>query len=323
MKYNDYAFVITFTLLFMAAVQAQETISESEPDDTGEMAAAFVSNILVTLFQSAPETVKPKFKDVDYTISNSADPMVARARLHEGIPVIEISTGAFNLLANLAYGSAASVFIEDGPKKYADWTLDVGKRVRDGDYSYSDFLTFTDAQQPENEYFQQIFAAKLTTSLSYIVAHESSHIILGHLNQLAAELTNEQLQAIEYEADDLAVELLAGAAGDDPTAFQLYGTGYLEFFMFGMQLNRDILGHQSLREHPPEPERSVRMARKFQVLSREKFADSEELALLERAFNDRIQEHEMYMLILEYQNYLYEPDSENISLEEWRRRYKK
>jgi len=315
--------IITVLLLLSSITShaEQDKSTGEKSDDLESFASMYVEDGLTTLREKAPDKFKSQLERISYKIIDSIDPQILRVEYSNNSPMIEISTGAFDLLTNLATAKSASIFVENGSVKFANWSLEVGKNIREGNYFYPNFLQFTGDSMPSNEYFLDVFFNNLITSLSFILAHECSHVLLGHMKELNSELSSERIQSLEYQADDLAVDLLIAIAGNSVQDYQLYGSSYMEYFMFGMQLNRDILGHQSLRDHPPEPERSVRMARKFQKKVRDIFKNKEEIELLERVFDNRIREFQMYKLVLEYQNYSFTPGTENLSFEERRKKY--
>ena len=314
-------------LLFMfpyACYAGSNQSTEEQSDDARSFASMYVERVLTTLRQKAPDRLKLEIKQISYKIIDSNDPMILRATPGQESAVLEISTGAVDLLCNLAFAEAAAVFVEDGPQKWAKWTQLVGERIREGKFDYPDFLKFTgDEPPPQNEVSSSLLRNHLIASMSYALAHECSHAVLGHLEELRSRPSRERMRSLEHEADDLAVDLLVAVAGNKAQDYMFYGTGYMELFMFGMQLNRDILGHESLRDHPPEPERAMRMARKFKKIAGSVFENREERQMVERVFDARIREYETYRLILEYQKYLYTPGSEDLSLEEWQQKYRK
>ena len=314
---------ILIGLFLMFSLPAYAEADTSTGEQSVDLETTLMENILTSLRENAPNKFKQKMGQISYKIINSNDPTIIRVKPSNSSPVIEISTGAFMLLMELAYADAASVFIKDGSSKNAKWILTVGKNIKEGKFNYPTFLEFTGDKEPTNEYFSEIVINNLLTSLSFILAHECSHVLLGHLKELRSNLSHERIQFLEYKADDLAVDILVEVAGNNAQAYVFYGTGYLQFFNYGMALNLDILGHPSMREHPQEPERAVRMARKLQKNARSIFDKKEEIEFIEHAFNYRIREYIMYKLVLEYQEYLYTPDSEDLSFEEWHQEYGK
>lgn len=315
----------TLYLLFLlftwasSLTMAQDSEPAAEEEYSwNDMAAAVIDSSLQGLQNAAPKHLKAEMSAINYQVLDDADPNIIRNGRGDSGPVIEMSVGAFILMFELSYASAATIFIDGGPVKFNRWLEEVATELKQGKQTYPGFLDFVGEKEPESEYFSAVFMNNLFTLLTFIVAHESGHIVLAHDERLTAGLSSEEFQQLEVEADELAVELLAAVSGDNAQAYVQYGTGYSSLFFLSMLMNRDILAYQSMRDHPPEPERAVRMARTFKARAKGMFTEQQDKDLVDQAFDNKIKEYEMYLLILEYNKYVNAPENDVISFDEWR-----
>jgi hypothetical protein len=295
---------------------------QAEPPGAAER--GYIENVLDSLRQHAPEGRKPGLQKVRYVYVDSSDPWIMRAGVVSGAPAIQFSSGAFDLLASLSIARASSIFVKDGAAKYSRWLTYVAGELKEGRYQYRSFAEHSGEKQPVSQYYSPVLQNTFTTLLTYVLAHESAHILLGHTKELGQPISRERARAMELEADLLTVDLTSGIPGNRAQAFLFYATGYKELFLLSAAMNMDILGFESMREHPPEFQRAARMATEYKKKARAAgIKDPKELAMIDEGLDREVSYYERYRLTVEYQAYVNTPGNQVISFDEWRKRFKK
>ncbi len=288
-------------------------------DEQVKLASLLLENTFKAIKEKAPAKYQNELNSLTYKLIKSLDPSLIHTNISGTKNEIEISVGAVLLLVNLAYANAASVFIEGGPAKMVDWIRAVSKEIESKNYIYNGFLTYSGIEGPKQEWFPAILRGNIYASISFVLAHECAHTLLGHTAASFKNVTNEKIRSLEYEADRLSVELIAPLAEGNPTAYMFYSSGYHTLFLYSMSRNMDMLAFETMREHPPEVKRAVELAGIFYQKAFKNFSSEKDLKLVENDYNNRIIQLKYYGQIIQYQNYIYDPNNEVISLKEWQK----
>lgn len=315
------SFIINLVIIaFSLALSNLAFAKNDKPtDEEIQLVSSLLETSIKAIKEKAPKKYKKELNSISYKLVKSLDPSIMHATINDTKREIKISVGAVNLLVNLAYASAASVFIEGGSKKMVDWIGTVAKAIESKNYVYNDFLTYSGTEEPKQEWFPAIFRGKLYAGISFVVAHESAHILLGHTATSSKNMSSNKIRSLEYEADRLSVDLIAPLADGNATLYTFYSSGYVPLFLFSMSRNIDMLGFESMREHPPETKRAVELAGAFYQKAFKIISNEQELKMIESDYNNRIVELKFYSQIIQYRNYVNDPNNEVISLEEWQK----
>ena len=292
--------------------QAQE---EKPLPDEVELARNLLDSSFLEIRGSAPIKYRNELNKITYNLVESLDPSIIHSTTGESNNAIVISVGAINLILNLNHASAITVFTKNTTPKMIEWIRAISQLIDKGTYLYKDFASYAEIAEPTNKYYQPILLAKVYAGVNYVVAHECAHILLHHTTANLNNMSESDIRALEYEADALAVDLIAPIAKGDVTMYLMYSAGYDQLFIYSMTRDMNVLGFETMRDHPPEIKRATEISRLFYQNAFKIFKDEQSLKMIEAEYVKSIQQLEMYNQIIEYQSYVYIPDNEVISLE--------
>ncbi len=294
--------------------------SLSPEDELVNLAKSNFNNII----NKSPVKYRKELEMISLDFTRSKNPLIMQAKMGKDKKQIEISYGAITLLSNLVYASSISSFDKDGSKKLVPYIHLIAKKIKDKDYQYPDFLTFTKIEPPKQKLFAPMVTGNFMALLSYVIAHESAHILLGHTQIPVRKITPDIAREFEYEADLLAVDLIVPLAEGEGPLYVIYSSGYIPIFLLSMSMNFDVMGFESMRDHPPEVKRALKISEAFYKKAFKLISKKEYLDLVELDYKHRIKEFQFYNLVIQYQNYVNDPknwgndpNTEIISLDEW------
>lgn len=314
-------FTIMIAIMVISSDLCVLSAQEIKPtEEQTQLASALLVSAFKAIKEKAPEKYRKDLRSISYELIPSLDPEIFHVDKTDTTKnSFKISVGAVNLVMNLHSASAASIFIENGSEKMVPWLQAVAKSIESKNYEYASFFNYTKSALPENDMFQPMLREEVYAGISFIIAHECAHILLGHTDAALKNLSIDQMRSLEYEADRLSVELIVPLADGNETSYTFYSSGYLQLFLYSMSRNLDVMGFESMRGHPPELKRAELLAgafyqKAFQISSNEKFIKS-----IEKNYNYRIQELKFYNQIIQYRSYVNDPKNEVISLKEWQK----
>lgn len=295
-------------------------VERVSPEDEFVLLTDLAKGTFTNIINKSPARYRKELEVISLDFTRSNDPLIMRAKMGKDKKQIEISYGAITLLSNLAYASSAAIYVKDGPKHLVSYIQSIGNKIKAKEYQYPDFPTFTKIEPPKEKWFVPIMQGKFQAMLAYVIAHECAHILLGHTQIPAREIIPDRAREFEYEADLLAVDLLVPLTEGNGTLYTFYSSAYIPIYLLSMSMNMNLMGFESMRDHPPEVKRALKITEAFYKKAFKLLSKEEDLKLVEQDYNNRIAELQTYNLIIQYQNYVNDPNNEVISLDEWRKK---